>query len=96
MLVPSDVVFEPGARSAWHTHPLGQILIVTAGTGWVQEWGKPRQEMRQGDVVWIPPGLKHWHGATASSTVTHMAIQEQIDGANVVWMEHVSDEQYRA
>jgi quercetin dioxygenase-like cupin family protein len=90
-----SVTFEPGARSAWHTHPLGQVLIVTAGFGWVQLWGGPKQDIRQGDVVWIPPGLKHWHGATATASMTHTAIQEQLDGRNVEWMEHVTDEQYR-
>jgi len=89
------VTFEPGARSAWHTHPLGQILIVTAGTGWIQQWGGPKEEIREGDVVWIPPGKKHWHGATASSSMTHIAIQEQLDGKTVEWMEKVSDAQYR-
>jgi quercetin dioxygenase-like cupin family protein len=89
-----SVPFEPGARSAWHTHPLGQILIVTAGTGWVQEWGGEKQEIRQGDVVWTPPGVKHWHGATATDRPTHIAIQETLDGKNVEWMEKVSDEQY--
>ena len=89
------VTFEPGARTAWHTHPLGQTLIVTAGTGWVQEWGGPTQEIREGDVVWIPPGQKHWHGATPTSTMTHIAIQEFLEGKNVNWMEKVSDEQYR-
>jgi quercetin dioxygenase-like cupin family protein len=89
------VTFEPGARTAWHTHPLGQTLIITAGTGWVQEWGGPTQEIRQGDVVWIPPGQKHWHGATPTSTMTHIAIQEFLDGKNVEWLEKVGDEQYR-
>jgi quercetin dioxygenase-like cupin family protein len=89
------VTFEPGARSAWHTHPLGQILIVTAGTGWVQQWGSPKEEIREGDVVRIPPGQKHWHGATATTSMTHIAIQEQLDGKVVEWMEKVSDEQYR-
>ncbi|OLC39298.1 MAG: cupin [Gemmatimonadetes bacterium 13_1_40CM_4_65_7] len=89
------VTFEPGARTAWHTHPLGQTLIVTAGTGWVQEWGGPTEEIREGDVVWIPPGQKHWHGATPTGTMTHIAIQEFLDGKNVNWMETVSDEQYR-
>jgi quercetin dioxygenase-like cupin family protein len=89
------VTFEPGARSAWHTHPYGQILIVTAGFGWVQKWGGPIEEIRQGDVVWIPPGLKHWHGATATTGMTHIAIQEHLDGKVVEWMEKVSDEQYR-
>jgi quercetin dioxygenase-like cupin family protein len=88
------VSFEPGARSAWHTHPLGQTLIVTAGTGWVQEWNGEKQEIRPGDVVWTPPGVKHWHGATATSGMTHIAIQESLDGKNVEWMEKVSDEQY--
>jgi 4-carboxymuconolactone decarboxylase len=89
------VTFEPGARSAWHTHPLGQILIVTAGTGWVQQWGSPKEEIREGDVVRIPAGQKHWHGATATTSMTHIAIQEQLDGKVVEWMEKVSDEQYR-
>jgi quercetin dioxygenase-like cupin family protein len=89
------VTFEPGARTAWHTHPLGQILIVTAGSGWIQQWGGQIQEIRQGDVVRIPPGQKHWHGATATTGMTHIAIQEYIDGKAVEWMEKVSDEQYR-
>jgi 4-carboxymuconolactone decarboxylase len=88
------VTFEPGARTAWHTHPLGQTLIVTAGTGWVQQWGGEIQEMRPGDVVRIPPGQKHWHGATATSPMTHIAIQESLDGKTVDWMEKVSDTQY--
>ena len=90
-----SVTFEPGARSAWHTHPLGQTLIVTAGTGWVQQWGGEKQEIRPGDVVWTPPGVKHWHGATPTTAMTHIAIQETLDGKNVEWMEKVSDEQYR-
>jgi quercetin dioxygenase-like cupin family protein len=89
------VTFEPGARSVWHTHPRGQILIVTAGTGWVQQWGSPKEEIREGDVVRIPAGQKHWHGATATTGMTHIAIQEQLDGKVVEWMEKVSDEQYR-
>ena len=89
-----SVTFEPGARSAWHTHPRGQILIVTAGSGWVQRWDGSRQEMKPGDVVWIPPGVKHWHGATATTAVTHFAIQEHEDGKVVDWLEKVSDEQY--
>jgi quercetin dioxygenase-like cupin family protein len=89
------VTFEPGARTAWHTHPLGQTLIVTAGSGWVQQWGGPIQEFREGDVVWIPPRQKHWHGATATTGMTHIAIQEYLDGKNVEWMEKVSDDQYR-
>ena len=91
----SRVTFEPGARTAWHTHPLGQTLIVTAGSGWVQQWGGPIQEIREGDVVWIPPGQKHWHGATPTTGMAHIAIQEHLDGKVVEWMEKVSDEQYR-
>jgi quercetin dioxygenase-like cupin family protein len=89
------VIFEPGARTAWHTHPLGQTLIVTAGVGLVQHWGGASQEIRPGDVVWIPPGVKHWHGAAATSGMMHIAISEALDGKTVVWMELVSDEQYR-
>jgi quercetin dioxygenase-like cupin family protein len=89
------VTFEPGARTAWHTHPLGQRLVVTAGAGWVQHWGGPVQVIRPGDVVRIPPGQKHWHGATATTGMSHIAIQEQRDGKTVDWMEKVSDEQYR-
>ncbi|HET9383734.1 MAG TPA: carboxymuconolactone decarboxylase family protein [Gemmatimonadales bacterium] len=92
----ASVTFEPAARTAWHDHPFGQRLIVTAGTGWVQQWGGPAQTMREGDVVSIPPGVKHWHGATATTSVTHIAVQEQRDGSSVRWMEKVSDEQYRA
>ncbi len=88
------VTFEPGARTAWHTHPTGQILIVVCGCGWVQEWGGPVEEMRPGDVVRIPPRAKHWHGAAATTAVTHIAIHEQVEGEQVEWMEHVSDEQY--
>ncbi len=88
------VTFKPGARTAWHTHPLGQTLIVTAGSGWVQQWGGPTQEIREGDVVWIPPGQKHWHGATPTTSMTHIAIQEHLEGKNVKWMEKVSDEHY--
>jgi len=90
------VMFAPGARTAWHTHPLGQTLIVTAGTGRVQRWGDPVDEIRQGDVVWIPPGQKHWHGAAPNSSMTHIAISEQLDGKTVEWMEKVSDAQYAA
>jgi quercetin dioxygenase-like cupin family protein len=90
-----QVTFQPGARSAWHTHPLGQVLIVTKGEGWVQEWGGPIQVMRKGDVVWIPPNVKHWHGATPTSAVTHIALQEQMNGVAVVWLEKVTDAQYR-
>src|SRR5689334_16425578 len=92
----ASVTFEPGARTAWHTHPLGQTLIVTAGCGWAQCEGSPVEEIRPGDVVWFPPGEKHWHGATATTAMTHIAIQEQLDGKAVDWMEQVSDEQYQA
>jgi 4-carboxymuconolactone decarboxylase len=92
----SLVTFESGARSAWHTHPLGQVLIVTAGTGRVQRWGDPVDEIRQGDVVWIPPGQKHWHGASPNSSMAHIAIVEALDGKGVDWMEKVSDAQYGA
>ncbi len=90
----ASVTFEPGARTAWHTHPLGQTLIVTAGVGWVQRWGAAKEEIRPGDVVWIAPGEKHWHGATATTGVTHIAIHERLDGKAVEWMEQVSAEQY--
>ena len=92
----SLVTFEPGARTAWHTHTLGQILIVTAGTGRVQRWGDAVEEIRQGDVVWIPPGQKHWHGAAPNCSMAHIAIVEQLDGKTVDWMEKVSDAQYSA
>jgi quercetin dioxygenase-like cupin family protein len=88
------VTFEPGARTAWHTHPLGQTLIVTAGCGWAQRWGGPVEEIRPGDVVWFPPGEKHWHGATPTTALVHIAVQEKLDGRAVEWLEHVSDEQY--
>ncbi len=94
--VGASVTFEPGARTAGHTHPLGQTLIVTAGCGLVQRWGGPVEEIRPGDVVWIPPGEKHWHGATATTAMSHIAIQEQLDGKTADWMEKVSDEQYHA
>jgi quercetin dioxygenase-like cupin family protein len=90
----SSVTFEPGARTAWHTHALGQTLIVTAGRGHVQCWGGPIETIRPGDVVWIPPGEKHWHGATSTTAMTHIAIQERLDGKSIDWLEHVSDEQY--
>ncbi len=90
------VLFDPGARTAWHVHPLGQTLIVTAGTGRVQRWGDPVDEIRQGDVIWIPPGQKHWHGAAPNNSMTHIAITEQLDGKTVDWMEKVSDAQYGA
>lgn len=88
------VTFEPGARTAWHTHPLGQTLIVTAGCGRIQLWGKPIQEIKPGDVIWIPAGEKHWHGAAPTTALTHIAIQEEMDGSTVTWLEHVSNEQY--
>ena len=90
----ASVTFEPGARTAWHTHPLGQTLIVTAGAGRAQRWGGSIEEIRPGDVIWFPPGEKHWHGASATTGMTHIAIQEQLDGKAVDWMEHVSDDQY--
>lgn len=92
----ASVTFEPGARTAWHTHPLGQTLIVTAGVGWAQRWGGPVELIRPGDVVWIPPGEKHWHGATRTTGVTHTAIQEALEGSHVAWLEQVSEAQYRA
>jgi quercetin dioxygenase-like cupin family protein len=92
----ASVTFEPGARSAWHTHPLGQTLIVMSGYGWVQSQGGAKMEIRPGDVVSCPPQEKHWHGATATTAMTHIAIQEQLDGKVVEWMEKVSDEQYEA
>jgi len=91
----ASVTFEPGARTAWHVHPLGQTLIVTAGCGRVQRWGGPIEEIRPGDVVWIPPGEKHWHGAAATTAMTHIAIQEQLGGKTADFMEPVSDQQYR-
>ncbi len=91
-----SVTFEPGARTAWHAHPLGQTLIVTAGCGRAQRWGGPIEEIRPGDVIWFPPGEKHWHGASPTTAMTHVAIQEQVDGKTADWMEHVSEEQYRA
>ncbi|GAK69755.1 hypothetical protein RRU01S_07_02800 [Agrobacterium rubi TR3 = NBRC 13261] len=92
----ATVTFEPGARTAWHTHPLGQTLIVTAGFGNVQRDGGPVEDIRPGDVVWFEPGEKHWHGASATTAMTHIAIQENLDGKVVDWMEHVTDEQYSA
>jgi quercetin dioxygenase-like cupin family protein len=86
--------FEPGARTVWHTHPAGQILIVTAGRGWVRRWGGPREDITPGDTVWIPAGEKHWHGATATTGMVHIAITEAIDGSAVTWLEPVSDEDY--
>ena len=92
----ASVTFEPGARTAWHTHPLGQTLVVTAGMGWTQCEGGPIVEIRAGDVIWCPPNHRHWHGATPTTAMTHIAIQEAIDGKFVEWMEHVADEQYLA
>ena len=89
------VTFEPSARTAWHTHPLGQTLIVTSGLGWVQRDGGPVEEIRPGDVVWFAPGEKHWHGATPTTAMSHIAIQEKLNGSPVTWLEHVTDEQYR-
>ena len=94
-VVGASVTFEPGARTAWHTHPLGQTLIVTAGCGWVQRWGGVVEEIRPGDVIWFAPGEKHWHGAAPATAMTHIAIQERLDGKTVDWLEKVSDEQYR-
>jgi len=90
----ATVTFEPGARTAWHTHPLGQTLIVTSGCGWVQSEGGPKEEVRPGDIVWFPPDEKHWHGATATTAMTHIAIAEALDGKSVDWLEKVTDEQY--
>ena len=91
----AHVTFEPGARTAWHKHPLGQTLIVTFGCGWVQQEGGPVEEVHPGDVVWFPPGVKHWHGATLTTAMTHLAIQEGLDGKVVDWLEKVNDEQYQ-
>jgi quercetin dioxygenase-like cupin family protein len=93
-VVCASVTFEPGARTAWHTHPLGQTLIVTAGRGWAQCEGAPVVEIHPGDVIWFPPGEKHWHGATVTTEMTHIAIQENLDGKTVDWLEKVTDEQY--
>ena len=93
-LTGAIVTFEPGARTAWHSHPLGQTLIVTSGSGWTQCEGEARVEIRAGDVIWCPPGHKHWHGATSTTAMTHIAIQEALDGRNVVWMDKVSDQEY--
>lgn len=91
----AQVTFEPGARTAWHTHPLGQTLLVTSGCGWVQREGGPVEEIHPGDVIWFPPGEKHWHGATATTAMTHIAIQESFKGKAVNWLEKVSDSQYK-
>jgi len=90
------VTFEPGARTAWHTHPLGQTLYIVSGTGCVQSWGGPVIEVGEGDTVWFPPGEKHWHGASPGAAMTHLAIQEALDGRTADWMEHVTDAQYAA
>lgn len=92
----AHVTFEPGARTAWHTHPLGQTLIVTSGCGRAQRWGGPIEEIRPGDVIWFAPGEKHWHGAAATTGMSHIAIQEKHDGKVVDWLEHVTDQQYSA
>ena len=89
------VFFQPGARSAWHTHPAGQTLIVTSGIGWIQQWGGEKREIRPGDVIWIPPNVKHWHGGSASNGMSHIAIQEHVLGKVVDWLEQVGEEQYR-
>jgi quercetin dioxygenase-like cupin family protein len=94
--VGASVTFEPGARTAWHTHPLGQTLIVTAGCGRAQRWGGPIEAIRPGDVIWFSPGEKHWHGATTTTAVTHLAIQEKLGGKTVDWLEQVSDADYLA
>ena len=93
-LSAGHVTFEPGARSAWHTHPAGQLLIVTSGSGWVQEWNGTKREIKPGDVIWTPPGVKHWHGASATVGMSHTSITDSVDGKNVEWMEKVTDEQY--
>ena len=90
----ASVTFEPGARTAWHTHPLGQTLLVTAGAGRAQRWGGPIEEIRPGDIVWFAPGEKHWHGAAPTTAMTHIAIQEKLEGKAVEWLEHVTDQQY--
>ncbi|MGV3660081.1 MAG: (R)-mandelonitrile lyase [Prosthecobacter sp.] len=92
----ASVTFEPGARTAWHTHPLGQTIIITAGHGRAQREGGPVEEIQTGDVVWFPPGEKHWHGAAPATAMTHIAISEMLEGRNVDWLEHVTDEQYQA
>lgn len=90
----ASVTFEPGARTAWHTHPLGQTLFVTSGCGWAQRWGGPVEEIRPGDVIWFAPGEKHWHGATSTTAMTHIAVQEHVNRTVVDWLEQVTDEQY--
>jgi quercetin dioxygenase-like cupin family protein len=93
-VLSANVTFEPGARTAWHTHPLGQTLLVTAGAGRAQRWGGPVEEIRPGDVIWFAPGETHWHGAAPTTAMTHLALQERLDGTAVEWLEQVSDEQY--
>jgi len=93
-VVGANVLFEPGARTAWHTHPLGQTIVVMSGRGWAQRWGGPIEEILPGDVVWFPPGEKHWHGATATSAMSHFAVQEKHDGRTVDWLELVTDDEY--
>jgi quercetin dioxygenase-like cupin family protein len=92
----AEVTFTPGARTAWHTHPAGQTLIVTTGAGWIQQWGGQKLSIKPGDVIWTPPGVKHWHGATEDTAMTHIAIQDYVDSRPVDWLEHVADEQYRS
>lgn len=89
-----EVTFSPCARSAWHTHPAGQSLVVTSGTGWIQQWDGPKEQINPGDVIWTPPGVKHWHGATDTASMTHISVADVVDGVNVDWMEQVSDAQY--
>jgi quercetin dioxygenase-like cupin family protein len=95
-LTCASVGFQPGARSAWHTHPKGQLLVVTDGAGLIQEWGKPVRRIQKGDVIWTPPGVKHWHGAAPNSAMTHTAIQESLNGKVVEWMDKVTDTEYKA
>lgn len=95
-VVVGGVTFEPCARTDWHTHPLGQILVVTAGCGWIQSWGGPKSQIRPGDVIWTPPAEKHWHGGTATTAMTHIAVTEALDGKTADWMEKVTDEEYLA
>jgi quercetin dioxygenase-like cupin family protein len=90
----ASVTFEPGARTAWHTHPLGQTLLVMAGSGWAQKWDGPKEEIKQGDVIWFPPGEKHWHGATETTGMTHIAVVEKLNGKSAEWMEKVTDKEY--
>jgi quercetin dioxygenase-like cupin family protein len=92
----AEVTFTPCARTAWHTHPAGQTLIVTTGTGWIQQWRGEKLSINPGDVIWTPPGVKHWHGATDTTTMSHIAIQDSVDGRAVDWLEHVADDQYRS